>query len=198
MIEQLGQRAGAIISASVLALALGTSVVVSAEAETTTLVARGTVIPVLVTKEIRVGGFGGSETKKVTMEVAQDVVVNHFVIARKGDTVEGHMATANNTTHRIFSNNTSSELSLAVDDIINFCGDTIHMKFERTLVGGGRTGVLSVGAHAHDAVFDKGVVLKASTDRVEKKICSEHSDRGQTDLPPGMMVPDEEVTPAPQ
>ncbi|MEO7201135.1 MAG: hypothetical protein ABIZ82_00905, partial [Candidatus Tumulicola sp.] len=41
--------------------------------ETTATVPRGTVIPVLVTKEIRVGGFGRSqEEHKVKLTVAQD------------------------------------------------------------------------------------------------------------------------------
>jgi hypothetical protein len=166
--------------------------------EQTVLIPRGTVIPILVTKEVRVGGEGDSQTKKVVFEVAADVIVNHFVIAKKGDTVEGHMTTAKNTTRRLFSSNSSSEVALDVDDIVNFCGDTIHMKFERTLVGGSRSGLLSVytGTHAHDAVFDKGIVLKASTDRVEKKICAEYTDIAESTLPPGMMVPDEEV-PAP-
>jgi len=162
-------------------------------AELTTLVPRGTIIPVLVTKDIRVGGAGGAQTKKVVFEVSQDVIVGGFVIAKKGDTVEGHFTVANNTTHRLFSDNHSSEVALDVDDVVNFCGDTIHMKFERTLVGGSRSGVLSLGAHAHDAVFDKGIVLKASTDRVEKSICAERTTLAPLALPPGMMVPDEEV-----
>lgn len=96
--------------------------------------------------------------------------MNHHIIAKQDDTVEGHLTVAHNTTRRVFSNDTSTEVALDVDDVINFCGDTIHMKFERTLVGGARTGILSLGDRAHDAVFDKGIVLKASTDRVEKKI----------------------------
>lgn len=47
-------------------------------------------IPVVPTKEIRVGGMGESQEKKVEFEVARDVVVNGYSIAKKGDTVEGH------------------------------------------------------------------------------------------------------------
>jgi hypothetical protein len=162
------------------------------------LIPRDTVIPVLVTKEVRVGGAGDSQTKKVIFEVAQDVIVNHYIIAKKGDTTEGHLTTAKNVTRRIFSSNVSSEVALAIDDVINFCGDTIHMKFERTLVGGSREGWLSMGAHAHDAVFDKGIVLKAKTDRVEKKICAQRTNQEASTLPDGMMLADEEVPPAPK
>jgi hypothetical protein len=164
-------------------------------AEETVLVARGTVIPILITKEIRVGGAGDSQTKKVTFEVAQDVVVAHHIVAKKGDTTEGHMTTAKNTTRRFLSSDSSSEVALDVDDVVNFCGDTIHMKFERTLVGGSRAGLMSMGTHAHDAVFDKGIVLKAETDRVEKKICTEYTSKEDSVPPVGMMVPDEEVAP---
>ncbi|HEY6233826.1 MAG TPA: hypothetical protein VIW69_01820, partial [Candidatus Elarobacter sp.] len=153
------------------------------------------VIPILVTKEVRVGGAGDSQTKKVTFEVAQDVIVNHYIIAKKGDTTEGHMTTAKNVTRRLFSSNASSEVALDVDDVVNFCGDTIHMKFERTLVGGSREGWMSLGSHAHDAVFDKGIVLKAKTDRVEKKICAQRTTQESSTPPVGMMVPDEEVPP---
>ena len=165
-------------------------------AEETALVPRDTVIPVLVTKEVRVGGAGDSQTKKVVFEVAQDVVLNHHIIAKKGDTAEGHITTAKNTTRRILSSTTSSEVALGIDDVVNFCGDMIHMKFERTLVGGSHEGWMTLGSHAHDAVFDKGIVLKAKTDRVEKKICTERSAVETSALPEGMMLPDEEVTPA--
>jgi hypothetical protein len=160
-----------------------------------TLVPRGIVIPVLVTKEVRVGGAGDSQTKKVTFEVAEDVIINDYLIAKKGDTTEGHLTTAKNVTRRIFSNNASSEVALDVDDVVNFCGDTIHMKFERTLVGGSREGWMSMGSHAHDAVFDKGIVLKARTDRVEKKVCAQRTNLEDSTPPVGMMVPDEEVPP---
>jgi hypothetical protein len=176
-------------------LGLCVSALPVASAEEPILVARDTIIPVLVTKEVRVGGAGDSQTKKVVFEVSQDVVVNHRIIAKKGDTAEGHITTAKNTTRRILSSTTSSEVALSIDDVVNFCGDIIHMKFERTLVGGSHEGWMTMGSHAHDAVFDKGIVLKSKTDRVEKKICSEHSAQENSTLPEGMMVPDEEVTP---
>lgn len=187
-------RNAAILAAIPLNLALVAAPLFAAEE--TVLVARNTVIPVLITKEIRVGGAGESQTKKVIFEVAQDVVVSHHIIAKKGDTVEGHITTARNTTRRFLSSDSSSEVALAIDDIVNFCGDTIHMKFERTLVGGAREGLLSMGTHAHDAVFDKGIVLKSATDRVEKKICSERTSKDDSVPPVGMMLPDEEVVPS--
>jgi hypothetical protein len=39
--------------------------------------------------------------------------------------------------------------------------------------GGVRSGFLSFGVHGHDAVFGRGSVLKASTDRFEESVCAE-------------------------
>ncbi len=168
------------------------------QGEPTVTIARGTVIPVRVTKEVRVGGFGGSgEEHKVKFAVYEDVIVNGFVIAKTGDLAEGHYDTQTNQTKRVFSTNVSQEVELDVDDIVNFCGDTIHLEFERTFVGGGRAGVLSFGPHAHDAVFTKGSVLKASTDRVEKHVCAEATTEAPAALPADIIVPDEETSPSP-
>lgn len=45
------------------------------------------------------------------------------------------------------------DLTLDVDDVANFCGDTLHTQVERTFAGGVRSGFPSFGVHAHDAVF---------------------------------------------
>jgi len=155
---------------------------------------RHTLIPVLVDKDIRVGGAGDAlEQKGLKLEVAQDVIIDGFLIAEKGDLAEGHITTEKNITKRVFSANTSQEVSLDIDDIVNYCGDTIHMQFERTYVGGMRGGFLSFGTHTHDAVFNKGKILKARTDRVEKSICAQKTAAPSAPLPADMIVPDEEV-----
>ncbi len=157
-------------------------------------VARGTIVPVSVTKDIRVGGIGNNnEETKVRFEVAQEVIVGGYVIAQRGDLVEGHYTNQNNVTKRFFSTNVSQEVALDMDDIVNFCGDTIHLQFERTFVGGARGGFLSFGVHAHDAVFQKGLVLKTKTDRAEKSICAAVATAPALPLPPNMVVPDEEA-----
>jgi hypothetical protein len=161
-------------------------------------VPRGTIVPVVVTKEIRVGGFGHSqEEHKVKFAVSQDVVVNGYVIAKQGDLAEGTYVTQTNETKRVFSTNVSQELEVDMDDVVNFCGDTIHLEFSRTFVGGGRAGAFSFGPHAHDAVFSKGSVLKASTDRIEKSICAEKTTELPVAMPSDIVVPDDEASPAP-
>jgi hypothetical protein len=96
-------------------------------------------------------------------------------------------------TKRVFSADVSQEAALDVDDVVNFCGDSLHMAFERTYVGGVRGGFMSFGAHAHDAVFAKGLILKAQTDRVEKSVCAEKTAAAPLPLPSPMVLSDEEV-----
>jgi hypothetical protein len=117
------------------------------------------------------------------------------VIAKKGDLAEGHYTTQKNITKRYFSTDVSQEVALDVDDVVNFCGDTIHMEFERTFVGGVRGGFFSFGPHAHDAVFSKGAVLKAQTDRLEKSVCAEKTALAALPLPEDVVLPDEELAP---
>jgi hypothetical protein len=162
-----------------------------AAADVTTLVPRHTMVPVILTKEIRVGGMGESQEKKVEFEVAQDVIVGGYAVAKKGDTVEGHYTSTKNETKSLLGGKISEELSLDVDDVANFCGDTLHLQFERTFRGGARMGL--VGMNAHDAVFDKGTILLARTDRVEKHICSERTAERAVALPNGLL-PDDETT----
>ena len=163
----------------------------SALAETTTLVPRHTIVPVVLTKEIRVGGLGESQQKKVEFEAATDVIVKGFVVVKKGDTVEGHYTSTKNSTSSLFGGKVSEELALDVDDVANFCGDTLHLQFERTFRGGARLGLL--GVNSHDAVFAKGTVLLARTDRVEKHTCAEVTSERPQPLPSGL-VPDDQTT----
>jgi hypothetical protein len=149
-------------------------------------------IPVVLTKEIRVGGMGESQEKKVEFEVAQDVIVDGYFIAKKGDTVEGHYTSTKNLTKSMFGGKVSEELSLDVDDVANFCGDTLHLQFERTFRGGARMGL--IGVNSHDAVFDKGTVLLARTDRVQRSVCAERTAMTPLPMPSDGLLPDDETT----
>lgn len=183
-----------LIAASCIAIVSSTALAeITAPTVDRTFVQRHTVFPVLVTKDARVGGVGDARhAKKVDFELLDDVVIGGYAVARKGDLVEGHFTTERNQTHRMFSTDISQELALDIDDLVNFCGDTIHLSFERTFVGGARGGILSFGMHAHDAVFTKGLKLKAETDRPEKGICSVKTDAVQTPLPANLLLPDDQ------
>ena len=159
---------------------------------------RGVAVPILVTRDVRVGANGAvQEEHKVKFAVDQDVVVDGNIIAKAGDLAEGHYDTSTNQTKRQFETETSQELELDIDDIVNFCGDTIYVQFERTFVGGTRSGFMSFGVHQHDAVFAKGAVLEASTDRVQKRICVEPATGPALPLPRNIITPDAALTPPP-
>lgn len=180
-------------------LALPIAALVAQSAATTTSVARGVMIPILVTKDIRVGATGTSEGEHtIKLAVAQDVILNGYVIAKAGDLAEGHYNTQTNQTKRTFENEESMELTLDIDDIVNFCGDTIHTEFERTFVGGARSGFLSFGVHEHDAVFGKGSILAAATDRFEKSVCAAATSATPPPLPHNIIKPDTELSPSPE
>lgn len=169
-----------------------------AETGTTITVGRGVIVPVLVTKEVRVAASGLSqEEHKVKFAVDQDVIYQGYVIAKPGDLVEGHYDTQTNQTKRQFETTTSQEVDFYLDDVVNFCGDTIHVAFEKAIVGGVRSGFLSFGVHAHDAVVAKGDVLEASTDRAEKTVCAQPTTETAKPLPKNIIAPDPQLTPAP-
>jgi hypothetical protein len=166
------------------------------DAQNTIAIPRGVVIPILVTRDVRVGAQGASqEEHKVKFAVDQDVIVNGYVIAKPGDLAEGHYDTQTNQTKRQFERSTSQELELDIDDIVNFCGDTIYVAFERTSVGGTRSGFLSFGVHQHDAVFGRGSVLEASTDRAQKSVCAQATSEVSPPLPKNIIAPDPQMTP---
>lgn len=161
-------------------------------------VPRGIVIPVTVTKDVRVGAFGANDVERRTIRfaVSQDVVVDGYVIAKAGDLVEGHYANQQNVTRRTFETTTSQEVTLDIDDAVNFCGDTLHLNFERTFVGGTRSGFLSFGVHGHDAVFRKGLILAAQTDRGDRNVCAQPASAPAKPLPANMVQPDDLPSPA--
>lgn len=166
--------------------------------ESTITIERGVVVPVLVTKEVRVGAYGSSqEEHKIKFAVDQDVVYQGYVIAKPGDLAEGHYDTQTNQTKRQFETTVSEEVDLYLDDIVNFCGDTIYLGFEKAFVGGVRSGFLSFGVHAHDAVVGRGDVLEAATDRVQKRICAEQTTEAPKPLPKRIIAPDAAITPPP-
>lgn len=165
---------------------------------TTVTLPRGVVVPILVTKEVRVGAYGASqEEHKVKFAVDQPVIYDGYVIAKPGDLAEGHYDTQTNQTKRQFENEISEEVDLYLDDVVNFCGDTVYVGFEKTFVGGVRSGFLSFGVHAHDAVVAKGDVLVGSTDRAQRHICAEQTSQTPSPLPKKVIAPDAELTPPP-
>jgi hypothetical protein len=78
------------------------------------------------------------------------------------------------------------EVDFYLDDIVNFCGDTVYVAFEKAF-----------GVHAHDAVVGKGDVLEAATDRTQKLVCAEPTAEVARPLPRNIIAPDTALTPPP-
>ena len=191
---RLPVKTAAVATALLLTVAAAPPTLAPSASSPAVRIPRGTVLFVTVTKDIRVGGAGtNSEVHKVKFEVTQDIILNGYIVAKAGDLAEGEYTNQNNITKRVFSTNESQEVALDIDDIVNFCGDTIHTEFERTFVGGARGGFMSFGIHAHDAVFAKGSILKAQTDRPEKDICAEATAATPGPVPSPLVVSDEEA-----
>jgi hypothetical protein len=168
---------------------------------------RGVVIPVLVTKSVRVGGntnSAGVANTPVEFAVSQNVIWNGYLIAKAGDPVDGNFTSERNATKREFSSSTSQEVDLTMNDLYSFCGDTIYLHFTRTFVGGSYNNRVVewfthgiAGHHTTDAVFKAGSVLETHTDRFEKAVCAEPTTDAMRPLPANVITPDDEVTPHP-
>ncbi|HVA33615.1 MAG TPA: hypothetical protein VNG31_05670 [Candidatus Baltobacteraceae bacterium] len=167
-----------------------------ARADNAVFVPDHSTIPVIVTKEIRIGGAGAAQQRDVELEVASDVVVDGYLVAKRGDTVIAHYATAVNVTQRVFSQSVQQQLVLDVERAINYCGDTLHLRFERTYTGGVEQSVATIVPHVHDIVIPTGTIFAAQTDRAEKNVCAEPTAETPA-LPSGMISPDEATAAGP-
>jgi len=99
-----------------------------AAAALTVVVPRHTIIPVVIDKDLRVGGAGDAkQTKTVKGSVAQDIIINGMLIAKAGDLAEGHLTTEKNITKRYFSTDVSQEAALASSDARNAAAAAISL-----------------------------------------------------------------------
>lgn len=132
---------------------------------------KGTPIPVQAMSGYN--SYAALAGEKLRYEVMEDVVVGGLVIAKRGDTAYGRAQEAlrGGCTLSIiycFSRQAAS-LRVSVDDVYNFCGDTIHVYFDRSEYRSVRTGFL----HSNDnVVIAKGQAYLAVTDRPQR-VCGE-------------------------
>jgi hypothetical protein len=151
------------------------------------LVPRGTVVPVLVTQELRGSAMGGNNgSNRVRLQVAQDVIVNHQIVAKAGDTVDVDVSNATSV-HAGISMHSGTVETVTAADLANFCGDTLHLSGQFTAEGSVKSGIF--GAKVRDAVIPKGTVLLASTDRLEKNVCSVKTTANPAPVPANAVTP---------
>jgi hypothetical protein len=151
------------------------------------LVPRATVIPVLVPQELRGSGVSAtSGTNHLHLQVAQDVIVGHQLVAKAGDLVDADLSNTTNVSVGIMTHAGTVE-TVTVDDIVNFCGDTIHASGQFSATGSVKSGIF--GPKVKDAVIPKGAILLASTDRAERKVCSQKTAALPAPVPANAVTP---------
>jgi hypothetical protein len=94
------------------------------------------------------------------------VIVNGTVIAKAGDTAYGKVQEAHhgNEWLPLFGGN-GSLLRVSVEEVYNFCGDAIHVDFDRSEY---RTSELGLFSSNKDIVIAKGQQYLAETDRPQR------------------------------
>lgn len=102
---------------------------VGAEPTTPVLVPKDT--PLVVRTIEGHNSYSAQTGQRWHYELVADIVVNGYVVARAGDDVEGVVQEAQQGKDDYFSYK-AANLRVAVDEVHSFCGDTIHVRFDRS------------------------------------------------------------------
>lgn len=93
----------------------------------------------------------------------QDAIVDGRVVAKSGDTADGQVEEGQNG-----ESGKAANLRVSVDDVYNFCGDTVHVEFDRTESRKNQ----GVFGSKKDVRIGKGQRYVAVTDRPQR-VCTE-------------------------
>jgi hypothetical protein len=148
----------------------------------TVLVPRGTLIVVSTNRGIN--SYGDQTGSKVTFTVAQDVIVDGYVVVKKGDVAEGAVANSQAGRDDFFTQK-AANLRLSVDRIFSFCGDTIDGDFQRSEYRR-RQGFL--GSHK-DVEVIKGQLYQVPTERPQR-VCAEPTTEQPLPIPSDALLGD--------
>ena len=97
----------------------------------TVFVAKGTIVVVASAEAIN--SYAASPREPISYTVAQDVVVNGYLIAKAGDEADGQILEAQQGKLGFYGvGYKAADLRVSVDTVHNFCGDTIKMHFMRS------------------------------------------------------------------
>jgi hypothetical protein len=108
------------------------SAVVGAPTNTSMVfVPKGTVVVVQPTEGL--SSYAAAPGEPVDYQVAQDVVVNGYVVAKTGDNASGLVLEAQQGKAGYYGiGYKAGDLRIAVKQVNNFCGDTLKVNFIRT------------------------------------------------------------------
>jgi len=168
-------------SSFVLLAVLAATVPAFAATSKPLIVPKGTQFVVLLPNEIAMNGARGQAgVQKVKMSLVNDVVVKGAVVAKAGDTVDAE----SNSTYDATAGHVKTTLTLDVNDVANFCGDTIPLAghFEKE-------GSIGMFGRVKGASFGKGSLYLAATDRVVKNVCSEKTTETPAPVPSNAATP---------
>jgi hypothetical protein len=117
--------------------------------------------------------------EKIHYEVVENVIVNGSVIAKAGDTAYGKAQEALRGECGFsfiicWVQRRGSSLRVSVDEIYNFCGDTIHVDFDRSEYRSGMWSGFGLWGDNKDIVIAKGQEYLAATDRPQR-VCGEQT-----------------------
>jgi hypothetical protein len=139
--------------------------------------------PVVVRAMQSVHSFGARTGSKFRFEVAQDVIYDGRVFAEAGDTAVG--AVQEGQAGRqwllgwVLGLNSGANLRFSVDSVFNFCGDTLHVDFDRTEF---RTAELGFFLGNVDVTVAKGQKYVAHTDRPQR-VCADPTSAEPESIP---------------
>ncbi len=103
----------------------------TAAATQTILVPKGT--PVVVRTEESYNSYSARTGEVVHFEVVQDVIVEGHLIVRAGDDAEGAIKEGQAGETGIYGiGYKAANLRLGINTVHNFCGETLHVKFDRS------------------------------------------------------------------
>ncbi|HEY9180190.1 MAG TPA: hypothetical protein VIO32_05690, partial [Candidatus Baltobacteraceae bacterium] len=156
------------------------------------VVPRNTVI--VVALDHLVNSYSAASREPLSYTVAQDVIVNGHIIAKAGDEATGLVLEAQQGDQggRWGIGWKAANLRVDVENVHNFCGDTIPMSFIRSEYRR-RQGLF--GSH-QDLEIIKGQKYIASVARTTK-VCGETSDEQPPALPTDALEPDDASIPPP-
>jgi hypothetical protein len=117
--------------------------------------------------------------EKIRYEVVEDVIVNGSVIAKAGDTAYGKAQEAQRgecgfSLIICWTHATGASLRVSVDEVYNFCGDTIHVDYDRSEYRSGIWAGSGLFGNNSDVVIAKGQTYLAETDRPQR-VCGERT-----------------------
>jgi hypothetical protein len=100
---------------------------------------KGTLFPVQTMQSY--SSYSAAPGGKIRYELVQNVIVNGYMVAMKGDTAEGTVQDAMTGEAFFGFSFRGANLRVSVDKVYNFCGDTIAVDFDRSEFRRSRTGL---------------------------------------------------------